>query len=64
MKSVILYIFFLLFFALWKQLLFSNRFSSFLLSLCFLFQVRKLKGSDEHLSVERAGGGQELLVSK
>ena len=29
----------------------------------FWFQVRKLKGSDEHLSVERAGGGQEVLVS-
>lgn len=27
------------------------------------FQMRKLKGSDEHLSVERAGGGQEVLVS-
>ncbi|XP_065326673.1 oxysterol-binding protein-related protein 10 isoform X2 [Pelmatolapia mariae] len=26
-------------------------------------KVRKLKGSDEHLSVERAGGGQELLGS-
>lgn len=27
------------------------------------FQVRKLKGSDEHLSVERAAGGQDVLVS-
>ncbi|CAG5886704.1 unnamed protein product, partial [Menidia menidia] len=26
-------------------------------------KVRKLKGSDEHLSVERAGGGQEMLGS-
>ncbi|XP_017279823.2 oxysterol-binding protein-related protein 10 [Kryptolebias marmoratus] len=26
-------------------------------------KVRKLKGSDEHLSVERAGGGQEVLGS-
>ncbi|KAM4538761.1 oxysterol-binding protein-related protein 10 isoform 2-T2 [Odontesthes bonariensis] len=25
-------------------------------------KVRKLKGSDEHLSVERSGGGQEVLV--
>ncbi|XP_069031876.1 oxysterol-binding protein-related protein 10 isoform X3 [Embiotoca jacksoni] len=25
-------------------------------------KVRKLKGSDEHLSVERAGGGQDVLV--
>ncbi|XP_068188874.1 oxysterol-binding protein-related protein 10 isoform X2 [Antennarius striatus] len=25
-------------------------------------KVRKLKGSDEHLGVERAGGGQEVLV--
>lgn len=28
------------------------------------FQVRKLKGSDEHLSVERAAGGQDVLVSR
>lgn len=37
-----------------------------LIKLCCQFfwsQVRKLKGSDEHLSVEKAGGGQEVLVS-
>lgn len=32
--------------------------------LCVWSQVRKLKGSDEHLSVERAGGGQEVVVSE
>lgn len=31
--------------------------------LCVRFQARKLKGSDEHLSVERSAGGQDLLVS-
>lgn len=31
--------------------------------MCVWLQVRKLKGSDEHLSVERAGGGQDMLVS-
>lgn len=30
----------------------------------FLFQIRKQKGSDEHLSIERSGGGgQEVMVS-
>lgn len=30
---------------------------------CVWFQVRKLKGSDEHLSVDRSTGAQDLLVS-
>lgn len=44
---------------------FPTKFPFVILPNCAVYsQVRKLKGSEEHLGVERTAGGQDVLVSR